>query len=108
MKPPITVIIAGCIYILGGAIPVAYQINKIAEISSNHDMAWVVGLGVLAVIGGIYVIRGANWARWLLLAWIIFHVVISFYGDTMKIIGHSLFAVLTYILLFNKRANTYF
>ena len=31
----------------------------------------------LAIVCGVFLLRGHNWARWLALAWIAFHVVLS-------------------------------
>jgi len=38
---------------------------------------WVCLLSLAAVIAGAGLLRGYNWARWLALAWIAFHVAIQ-------------------------------
>ena len=34
---------------------------------------------LLAMVSGAFMLRGHNWARWLALAWIIFHVILSIF-----------------------------
>ena len=41
------------------------------------DGVWVELVELLAVIGGAFMLRGHNWARWLALAWMAFHVIVS-------------------------------
>ena len=38
-------------------------------------LIWFIRL--LAVVGGIYVLRRRSWGRWLLAGWMVFHVVLS-------------------------------
>jgi len=60
-----------------------------------------------AVIAGLYLLRGSDWARWLALAWMAFHVAIS-YDDTQKLIIHACIFVLIAWLLFRPGVRHYF
>ncbi len=63
-------------------------------------------LEFLAVFGGIFLLRGANWARWLVLAWIAFHVVISALNSFAQALPHIvLLGVIGYVLLFAPAAQ---
>jgi hypothetical protein len=50
---------------------------------------------------------GQNWARWLALLWMAFHVAISF-GVPQNLVIHSLFLVLIAWVLFRREARLYF
>lgn len=72
------------------------------------DLVLVLITRALAVVFGIFLLLGYNWARWLLLLWMGFHVVISLQGSAYAIIVHSLIFVVVLYLLFRPEANTYF
>ena len=42
-----------------------------------NEFVWITALGAAAIVAGAFMLRGHNWARWLALAWIAAHVVIS-------------------------------
>jgi hypothetical protein len=65
-------------------------------------------LRLLAVVGGIFAWRGANWARWILVAWIAYHVYISFYHTIPELAMHSVIMALVILALFNRKAGSYF
>ena len=53
-------------------------------------------------------LRGRNWARWLLLIWIAYHVILSGVHSLSQLVVHGLlFAVVAYFL-FRPRASAYF
>jgi len=53
-------------------------------------------------------LRGRNWARWLLLIWIAYHVILSGVHSLFQLVVHGLlFAVIAYFL-FRPRASAYF
>ncbi len=53
-------------------------------------------------------LRGHNWARWLALAWIAFHVVLSAFHALAELAVHSLFCAIMAYFLFRPAANGYF
>ncbi len=53
-------------------------------------------------------LRGRNWARWLLLVWLAFHVILSAFHALFELVVHSLlFAVIAYSL-FRPRVSAFF
>jgi hypothetical protein len=53
----------------------------------------------LAIVGGIGLLRGQNWARWLLLAWMVFHIGLSALHSAEQLLVHTaIFAPITYLL----------
>jgi hypothetical protein len=71
------------------------------------DDLLVLAIGIAAIVGGFYVMRRRNWARWLLAAWMLLHVVISA-GHPGELAAHvAIFGFIAY-LLFRPAAAEYF
>lgn len=73
---------------------------------ATDDMQ-VLAIGVAALIGGAFVLRGHNWARWLLAAWMALHVAISV-GQPVAFAAHLVIFGFIAFLLFRPRASEYF
>lgn len=72
------------------------------------EFAMICTTRLLAAVAGVFMLRGQNWARWLALAWIGFHVIVSSLHTPMELLVHvALFAVMAYFL-FRPRAAAYF
>jgi hypothetical protein len=76
--------------------------------SEHSDLLWVFGTQLLAIVAGVFLLRGHNWARWLLVAWLGFHVAMSAFHDWGELAVHSLFAVIVIYFLFRAPASEYF
>src|SRR5262245_41686016 len=97
---PLAVTIIACIYILAGAIGFAYHASELASPRAPADLIWVELVRLLAVLAGIYLLRRADWARWLALAWMGFHVVLSAFHSVSQLAVHAVFfAAIAYFLL---------
>jgi hypothetical protein len=71
----------------------------------------IIGIGLTqltAVVCGMYLLRGHDWARWLALAWIAFHVILSAFHAPGELAIHSLFCALVGYFLFRPKATRYF
>ena len=53
-------------------------------------------------------LRGQNWARWLAVAWMAFHVAISVFHPLRELAIHVVFLVLIAWILFRPGATRYF
>jgi hypothetical protein len=62
---------------------------------------------LLAMVAGVFLFRGRNWARWLALLWMAFHVAISF-PVTRQVVIHSMIFGLIAWALFRSDARRYF
>ncbi len=109
MKRPIPVTLVGVLFILVGVVSTGLHILEFRA----HPPTWAVAMGicmvgVLAVIAGLYLLQGQNWARWLALLWMAFHVAISVRDPVGKLVFHAaLFVFFAYILL-GREARAYF
>ena len=63
---------------------------------------------MIAVLCGILMLRDCNWARWLLVVWILFHVVFSFFHSLLQVAVHGLLFGIVLFFLFSPRASAYF
>jgi len=103
------VTILGCVYIGVGAIGFVYHLTEfLARGTSRYEDVWVELVRFLAIVSGVFMLRGQNWARWLALAWIAFHVVLSAFHSVSEFAVHCLFfAVIAWFLL-RPEAARYF
>jgi len=108
-KRPLTVTILGVLYIAVGVVGTASHFIEFKTHLPTHSELISIGLlGVLAVLAGGFMLRARNWARWLALAWMAFHVAISVYHPLRELAVHSLLLVLFAYLLFRPEAGAYF
>ena len=74
----------------------------------QSDALLILFVRLLAVVAGIFILRGANWARWLAIAWMAFHVVVSAFNSVGEALAHAaLLVVIAYVLL-RPDASAYF
>lgn len=105
-KRPLSVTILACVYILVGTGGFIFHFRE----------SWPPYLGgiaiesteLLAVLGGVFLLRGQNWARWLVLAWMVFHVILSATDPLPKLAVHVAFCAVIAWILFRPAATQYF
>jgi len=56
----------------------------------------------------VFILRGHNWARWLALAWMTYHVVLSAFHTVPELLMHAVFLVILTYFLFGAAANRHF
>jgi hypothetical protein len=54
------------------------------------------------------VLLGHNWARWLLLAWLVFHVIVSAFHSPEEVAAHVVLLLLFAYFVFRPPASNYF
>ncbi|MGA8036702.1 MAG: hypothetical protein WA823_16615 [Candidatus Acidiferrales bacterium] len=97
VKCPYEINVVGWLFIVVGGAALGYHL---AKDSIDRWMPLIMLLELLAVFGGIFLLRGANWARWLVLAWLAFHVVIAALNSFAQALPHIvLLVVIGYVLL---------
>jgi hypothetical protein len=105
---PLSVTLIGCLFIVAGVIGLAYHATEFNARAIDYGLIWVLCLRLLAVVGGIFMLRRRNWARWLLLLWMSYHVILSAFHSASELITHSvLLAAIAYWLL-RPRTSAYF
>jgi hypothetical protein len=106
IQRPISVTAVAWLFI---AVGIAMSVFHAPELRSPHWDALLIELTeLLALIAGIFMLRRQNWARWLGLAWMAFHVALTavppFHGLVVHVV---IFAGITYLLL-RSDATRYF
>ena len=106
---PISVTLVACLLILAGAVGVVYHLR---ELDLHHpfanDTLLIEFVRLLAIVAGIFLLRGRNWARWLAMIWITLHVILSFWHSWTQVAMHAVILLVFALLLFDPRANAWF
>ena len=106
---PRSVTAMGVLFIGVGIVGLVYHASEIdfAHLFES-DALLILFVRLLAVVAGVFMLRGANWARWLAIAWMAFHVVVSAFNSVGEALMHAvLLAVIAYVLL-RPDASAYF
>jgi len=100
-------IVLGTVSLLSSLLP--YWNQTPAERIDELKAHWIVHLArTVSIVCGVFMLYGFNWARWLLVIWIGFHIIISALHSPLQLVVHGLlFAVILYIV-FRPDANIYF
>jgi hypothetical protein len=108
-KRPISITILASVYLMTGTVGFAVHFNEIlARHAFQYDDALIELTELTAIVCGVFMLQGRNWARWLALAWIAFHAAFSLFDSLQKGAVHGLFLVLIAYFLFRPDARTYF
>jgi hypothetical protein len=105
---PASVTVIAWVYIAAGAIGFVYHFGELLARPFRYDPLLIEFVRVLAIVAGVFILRGSNWARWLALAWIGFHVVLSAFHNVPEFAIHCLFFAVTAWALFRQTAARYF
>jgi len=106
---PLPIIIVSALFILTGCVGVVNSIKDFFEPNDKlYQLLWILFVRILAVVCGILLLVRINWARWLAIAWLVYHVVISALNSTTQMIAHMVFLILVSVLLFLPVSSTYF
>jgi uncharacterized membrane protein HdeD (DUF308 family) len=97
MQRPFQVTFLGWLFIVVGIVSTAYHLWKGAL---DRWIFPIVLVGIIAVVAGVFLLRGARWVRWLVLAWLAFHVVVGALNSLSEAMPHVvLLLVVAYVLL---------
>jgi hypothetical protein len=97
------------LFVAAGAVGFVYHLTEIkGELPADYDVVWVCLIRLIAIVCGVFVLRGSNWARWGLLVWLAYHVVLSTFHTLSEFLMHSLLLALIAYFLLRARASVYF
>jgi Trk-type K+ transport system membrane component len=105
-KRPLSVTIVACVYLAVGAIGFVVHFRELA--ARHQDAVGIEITELTAVLCGVFLLRGHNWARWLALAWIAFHVILSAFHEIPELVTHSVIGAVITWMLFHPEAARYF
>lgn len=98
---PRSVTFVGWFFIAAGTIGFLYHAAEIrTQGTFGYEEAWVLVVRLVAVAGGVFLLRGANGARWLVLGWMAYHVILSTLHSVSEVVVHVAFlGVIAWVLL---------
>jgi len=108
LRRPLSITIIGWLFIftgIGGMLLHAKEINPRALLES--DLLVAASLRLLAIVGGIFLLRGADWARWLLMVWTAFHVVLSIRHPLPELITHCVIMIVIAVVLYLPSSSAF-
>lgn len=106
---PISVTILSLLMLVTGAVGFVYHLYLARPWHPfPSDLILVCAVSLLAVACGVWMLRGANWARWLTLAWMAFHVGVSALHSMQQTVVHGALLVVFVYVLFRRPAREFF
>lgn len=110
-KRPLPITLIGWLMIAAGVVGILYHAGELRTPPANGSALFVLlvlALRLLAIVAGAFLLRGCNWARWLTVAWLALHVVISARNSWAEFGTHALLLVVFVFFLFRSCARQYF
>jgi hypothetical protein len=108
-KCPLSVIVIGCLFAAAGAIGIVHHANEFNVHSpEQQDLILVSSIRLLAVVAAVFLFFGHNWARWLLIIWLAFHIVLSAFHSVSQVLMHSLLLGIVAYFLFRPQTSAFF
>lgn len=106
---PRSITVISWLFVATGVIGLAYHATEFkADGPFQYDVVWVCLDRLLAILCGVFMLRGSNWARWLLAVWMGYHIALSVLHSRLQLFVHGLlFAIILYFL-FRRQASAYF
>ena len=102
VKRPAAITGIGLLFIVAGLSGLASQLWHM----DRADRWWVIVSGAVALLGGILLLARFGWVRWVLVAWLAFHVWISVGAEAEKLVIHAaLFVLITWLLFRRSTAD---
>jgi hypothetical protein len=105
---PFAVTVLSWLFIAIGVVALGMDVRFALAHGAGIDEALIFPVHALAVVAGAFMLRRDNWARWLAVLWMAFHVAITVLNAWRDFAFHAIiFAGITY-LLFRADARAWF
>ena len=108
-RPLIVTVIGWLFVVFGSAGAIATFVGLVRDHAptSNMDLL-ILTIRILGAIGGAFLLLGRNWARWLLIGWMAYHVVIGTLHGPFQFLVHAAFLVGLCFALFRPAVSAWF
>ena len=113
-KRPISITLISLLFIAMGSIALAKGAWTFVRLPAAGRMPdlykhWIAYFSqFIALLSGVLIFKRSNLGRWLLVLWLAFHVVLSYFHYTFELLIHSLLMLIMLFFLFRPRASAYF
>jgi hypothetical protein len=106
---PRSVTVISWIFIAAGSVGLLYHSSEVLRSSRIElGMAVVLLIRLVAIVAGVFMLRGASWARWLLVVWMAYHIVLSAFHSVGELAMHAVLFGTISIFLFRPGNCAYF
>ena len=95
----------GGLFIVAGLVGLVY--HGVSE-PFSRELVLILLVRITAIVGGALLILGYGWARWVLIAWMGFHVAISALNSVEQVVMHAVLLVVVAYFLTRAPASEYF
>jgi uncharacterized membrane protein HdeD (DUF308 family) len=110
-KRPLSIVVISLLFILLGAITLVHALvefinatDRLTDLKSH----WMIYLSaVAAIVGGLFLFKGENWARWLLVLWMAFHIVVGALHGIGPLVTHVVIFSVILFFLFRRPVSSY-
>ena len=105
---PVTAV--GILFVLAGIVGLVYHGLRPRQPGPvDTDLYLVLSIRLLALVTGVFLFRGANWARWMAMAWMAYHIGLSAFESSVQgvAVHFALLVIIGYLLL-RSDSSTYF
>lgn len=108
-KRPLPVTIVSILFILVGCIGLAYHVKELFNPDKNlSETILILVLRILAAVFGLLLLYRINLARWLIILWLVYHIIIGAFNSMSQMLIHVVFLILVSILLFLPVSSAFF
>ena len=112
---PFSIVILGWLFLLFGFVSFITGLLPLLGLSgTERPVPSLAQLGIaeisrlLAILGGAGLLLGRNWARWLLVGWMAYHVLIGWVHSPGQAMAHALLLVALSWFLFRPHVSAHF
>lgn len=105
-RRPVPVLIVAAAYLAVGIIGFIAHFHDL--LANPSEGVWMELTELVAAVTGVFLLRGRNWARWVAVAWIAFHVGLSAFDSMGGVAVHGVMAALIAWLLFRPETGRWF
>jgi len=105
-RRPVAVLVVAVAYLAVGILGFVAYFHDL--LSAPSDGVWIELTELVAIVAAVFLLRGRNWARWLAVAWIAFHVILSAFGNIRELTMHAALTALIVWLLFRQASARWF
>lgn len=101
------VIVVSCVFIAAGVAGIVYHLPEWRHAPGPIEIG-VVTVRLLAIVCGVFMLLRKNWARWLAVIWLAYHVVLSAFHSVGQTMFHLALLVVIGWVLFRNEAGGWF
>ena len=94
------VIVVSCFLIVAGVAGIVYHLPEWRH-EHSHGV-WPLVVRLLSIVCGVFMLLRKNWARWLAVVWLAYHVGLSAFHSVWQTVFHLVLLVVFAWVLFRK------